>query len=193
MAEPIGASGRFLNTDLSASLKSTEDSALEAESAFKAAMRHLAGGVSIVTVAAGRDRGGLTATSLVSLSAEPPSLLVSVRQDAASLPLMRRSGLFAVSILGHAHEHLAERFAGRTGVRGAERFSGAEWIGRPGFPPVLADALASFECEVEELIDRFTHTIVIGRVTGSRVPSSAGNGALVYWRASFDSVGGLKE
>ncbi len=165
----------------------------DGEAAFKAAMRHLAGGVSIVTVAAGEERGGLTATSLVSLSADPPSLLISVKQNASSMPLMRQSGRFAVSILGHGHEALADRFAGRDGARGAERFLGAEWIGRAGYPPVLADALASFECEVEEMIDRFSHTIVIGRVTESRVPPVSGDGALLYWRAAYDKVGIIEE
>lgn len=42
---------------------------------FKAAMRLLAGGVVVVTVGAGDERTGFTATSVVSLSAEPPSTL----------------------------------------------------------------------------------------------------------------------
>lgn len=163
-----------------------------AADAFKAAMRHLAGGVSIVTVADGEERGGLTATSMVSLSADPPSLLVAVASGASSLPLMRRSGRFAVSILGHRHGFVADRFAGRDGRRGAARFEGAEWIGKPGSPLVLADALASFECELDEMMDRFSHTIIIGRVTESRVPAADGSGALVYWRAAYDRVGALE-
>ena len=163
------------------------------EAAFKAAMRHLAGGVVIVTAADESERGGLTATSLVSLSADPPSLLLSVKQNASSLPLIRRSGRFAVSLLGHEHQPIADRFSGRDGLHGAARFGGAEWIGRQGYPPVLADALASFECEVEEMMDRFSHTIIIGRVTESRVPPASGDGALVYWRASYDTLGILKD
>ena len=162
-----------------------------AADAFKAAMRHLAGGVSIVTVAAGEEKGGLTATSMVSLSAEPPSLLVAVASNASSLPLMRRSGRFAVSVLGHRHGFIADRFAGRDGRRGAARFEGADWIGRPGHPAVLADALASFECELDEMMERFSHTIIIGKVTESRVPAEDGSGALVYWRAAYDRVGVL--
>ncbi len=163
-----------------------------APDAFKAAMRHLVGGVSVVTVADGDDKGGLTATSMVSLSADPPSLLVNVAQGASSLPLMRRSGRFAVSILGHRHRAIADRFAGRDGMRGAARFEGARWIGRSGYPLVLADALASFECEVEEMLDRFSHTIIIGRVLESRAPAEDGSGALVYWRASYDGIGVLE-
>lgn len=160
------------------------------QAAFKEAMRHLVGGVSIVSVALGEERGGLAATSVTSLSAEPPSLIVCVKQSASVMPLLRRAGRFGVSVLGHDQQHIADRFAGRGGAKGADRFAGAEWIGRAGYPPVIADALASFECEVDEMLDRFSHTIVIGRVTESR--ATGGDGALVYWRASYDRVGLLR-
>jgi flavin reductase (DIM6/NTAB) family NADH-FMN oxidoreductase RutF len=155
-------------------------------STFKSAMRQLAGGVSIITTGEGEERGGLTATSVTSLSAEPPSLLVSVRQDASGMPLLRKTGRFAVSVLAHDHQHIADRFAGRDGSKGAERFAGALWLARDGYPAVLADALASFECDVEDLIERFSHTIVIGRVTQSHV--LGGEAALVYWRGAYGRV-----
>ena len=157
------------------------------QQAFKTAMRQLAGGVCIVTAALGSERGGLAATSVTSFSAEPPSLLVCVNQKASAMPLLRRSGRFAVSVLGHAHQSIADRFAGRDGSRGAARFAGSNWIGRPGYPQVLADAIASFECEIEDMIDRFSHTVIIGRVTRSR--AFGGDGALVYWRAGYEKLG----
>jgi flavin reductase (DIM6/NTAB) family NADH-FMN oxidoreductase RutF len=155
--------------------------------AFRAAMRHLVGGVSIITVGSGAARSGLTATSVTSLSADPPSLIVCVRRSASGMPLLKSHGRFGVSILGHDHQDIADRFAGRNGSQGADRFAAGDWIGRPGYPPVLANALASFECEVEDMIDKFSHTIVIGRVTESR--AFGGDGALVYWRAAYGRVG----
>ena len=151
--------------------------------AFKAAMRHLVGGVSIVTMAFDGKRGGLAATSVTSLSAEPPSLIVCIKQSSSALPLLRQGGRFGVSILGHDHQAIADRFAGVDGSKGEERFAGADWLGGPDTAPVLANALASFACEVEETIDRFSHTIVIGRVIESR--ARGGDAALVYWRAAY--------
>ncbi|WP_158811728.1 flavin reductase family protein [Beijerinckia sp. L45] len=154
---------------------------------FRAAMRHLVGGVSIITVGGGAERGGLTATSVTSLSADPPSLLVCVKQSASGLPLLKSHGRFGVSILGHEHQAIADRFAGRDGSQGADRFAGGDWIGGSDYPPVLANALASFECDVEDLVDRFSHTIVIGRVRETR--AFGGDGALVYWRAGYNRLG----
>ncbi len=159
--------------------------AMSERDAFRAAMRHLVGGVSIVTVASGTERGGLAATSLTSLSADPPSLIVCVKRSASAMPLLRATGRFGVSVLGHDHEHVADRFSGRDGSQGADRFAGAEWIEADG-TLVLADALASFACEVEDVIERFSHAIVIGRVTASR--ALGGDGALVYWRAAYARV-----
>ena len=47
---------------------------------FRDAMRQLASGVCVVTLGAGDERKGLTATSVSSLSAEPPTLLVCVNR-----------------------------------------------------------------------------------------------------------------
>ena len=122
----------------------------------------------------------------VAASRPPPRPPAALAGRAAALPLLRGSGRFGISILGHAHQRLADRFSGRDGSHGADRFTDAQWLEAPGHAPVLADALASFECEVEEVIERFSHAIVIGRVNLSRV--AGGDGALVYWRAAYGTL-----
>ena len=52
---------------------------------------------------------------------------------------------------------------------------------------VVADALAALECEVEEIVERNTHAIVIGRVKHAAAASSGG--ALVYWRGAYEQLG----
>ena len=54
----------------------------------------------------------------------------------------------------------------------------------PSGAPLLRDSLAAFDCEVEDVIERHTHAIVIGRVR--RVASRQQGGALVYWRGAYD-------
>jgi flavin reductase (DIM6/NTAB) family NADH-FMN oxidoreductase RutF len=65
---------------------------------FRGAMRHLTGGVSVITVGRGKDVSGMTVTSVTSLSVDPPTLLVSINRDASSFPLIRRYGAFGVNI-----------------------------------------------------------------------------------------------
>src|SRR5262249_1588021 len=150
---------------------------------FRRAMRHLVGGVSIITVGQGRDITGMTVTSVTSLSVEPPALVVSINRSASSWPLMKRNGFFGVSILKADQIGIAERFAGKDGVNGADRFAGAEWITRMSGVPLLADALAAIDCEVEHIVERHSHAIVIGRPLDIRL--SEQGAALAYWHGQY--------
>jgi len=154
---------------------------------FRLAMRQLAGGVSLVTTGRGADRNGLTATSVTSLSMQPASLLVCINRDCSVLPVLRDHGAFGVNLLGAAHRELADRFAGRHGLRGAERYAGVDWIELVTGAPLLADALAAIDCTVDSVIDWHSHALVIGRVAA--VHLGGGPQALVYWRGQYSDVG----
>jgi flavin reductase (DIM6/NTAB) family NADH-FMN oxidoreductase RutF len=153
---------------------------------FRNAMRRLTGGVSVITAGRGRDITGMTVTSVASLSIEPAALIVSVNRDASSWPLIRRHGFFGVNILNADQLDIAERFAGKDGLKGAARFAGAEWFTRASGVPLLAGALAAIDCEVEEVVERHSHAIVIGRVLDLKVsPRSA---ALAYWHGQYLAI-----
>src|SRR5258708_15216206 len=146
---------------------------------FRQAMRHLVGGVNIITVGRGRDIKGMTVTSVASLSVDPPSLIVSINRSASSWPLLKRYGFFGVNILASDQIGVAERFAGKDGLKGAERFAGAEWNVRASGVPLLVGALAAIDCEVEEIVERHSHAIVIGRVLDVKVATRTA--ALASW------------
>src|SRR5215216_5948080 len=97
---------------------------------FRKAMRQLTGGVSVITTGRGRDISGMTVTSVSSLSVDPPTLIVSINRGASSWPLLQRYGFFGVNILTSDQIEVAERFTGKDGFKGADRFSGAEWTTR---------------------------------------------------------------
>jgi flavin reductase (DIM6/NTAB) family NADH-FMN oxidoreductase RutF len=149
------------------------------DDAFRVAMREFASGVTIV--AAGRDekRNGCTATSICSLSIEPPSLIVCLARSSATLATIRATGVFGLSMLGERHAALADRFAGRGGLHGAARFEGGEWTALATGAPLLQGAVAVIDCEVEETIERHTHAIVIGKVAAAR---ALGGQPLLHWR-----------
>jgi flavin reductase (DIM6/NTAB) family NADH-FMN oxidoreductase RutF len=151
--------------------------------AFRLAMREFASGVAVVTTQRGEQWSGCTATSLCSLSLDPPSLIVCIALDSSTLAALRSSKTFGVNFLAGPHEDLAARFSGRGGVRGAARFAGTEWMTLVTGAPLLRDALACIDCTVEEVLERHTHAIVIGRVAA--VCSAAGASALVHWRSQF--------
>lgn len=153
------------------------------EDAFRLAMRQLAGGVCAISVGEGADRSGLIATSVTSLSASPPTLLVCINRTGSCIPLIQRFKSFGVSVLSHRHKFLAEHFSGRHGAKGPERFANGDWRTGATGAPILDDALVALDCSVEEMIERHSHIIVIGRVEG--ITQVREEEALAYMRGAY--------
>jgi flavin reductase (DIM6/NTAB) family NADH-FMN oxidoreductase RutF len=128
----------------------------------------------------------MTVTSVSSLSVDPPALIVSINREASSWLLLKRYGGFGVNILTSDQIDIAERFTGKDGLKGADRFAGAEWATRASGSPLLVDALAAIDCEVEDIIERHSHAIVIGRVLDVMV--SARSAALAYWHGRYVAI-----
>ena len=153
---------------------------------FRGAMRHLTGGVSVVTAGRGKDITGMTVTSVSSLSVDPPTLIVSINRESSSWPLLKRHGFFGVNILTADQLDVAERFSGKGGLKGADRFVGAPWTTGVSGVPLLEGALAAIECEVEDIVERHSHAIVIGRVLKLHVSSRTA--ALAYWQGQYVAI-----
>jgi flavin reductase (DIM6/NTAB) family NADH-FMN oxidoreductase RutF len=151
------------------------------EAAIRAAARHLATGVAVVTWDAGDLRAGLTATSVSLLSAEPATLLVALGRPPAA-NAFAQSGRFAVNVLGGDQREIAEQFAGFDHTTGEVR-----WLALADDLPCLADCAAVFECEAEETIERHGGAIVVARVRSALI--GGGSGALVRWRGVYDQLG----
>lgn len=153
---------------------------------FRSSMRNFATSVTVVSVGAGSEASGFTATSVISLSVDTPTLLVSINRSSANWPLVQRSRRFAVNILSSAHVDIAETFAGRRGLKGHDRYIDPRWQQGPGRVPHLRDALAVIECELEEAIQRYSHAILIGRVVS--VVSDNSRCPLVYWQGGYSQL-----
>ena len=153
---------------------------------FRGAMRHLTGGVSVITAGRGQDISGMTVTSVTSLSVDPPTLIVSVNREASSWPLLKRHGFFGVNILTADQLDVAERFAGKDGLKGADRFTGAQWTTRVSGVPLLVGALSAIDCEAEDIIERHSHALVVGRVLD--IQTSQRTAALAYWQGRYVAI-----
>jgi flavin reductase (DIM6/NTAB) family NADH-FMN oxidoreductase RutF len=153
---------------------------------FRRAMRHLTGGVSVVTAGRGKDITGMTVTSVSSLSVDPPTLIVSINRESSSWPLLKRYGFFGVNILTSDQIDVAERFTGKGGLKGADRFAGAQWTTRISGAPLLVGALSAIDCEAEDIIERHSHAVVVGRVLDIR--TSGRTAALAYWQGQYVEI-----
>ena len=133
--------------------------------AFKKGMRHLAASVTLITTCEGKSRGGLTATAVCSVSAEPPQILVCVNKSASAHDPIGKAGFFCVNILAPDHRKIAERFAGMDGVEGDARFADmGDWSTLTTGAPVLKGCPVSFDCRLVSEVSAGTHTIYIGQI-----------------------------
>jgi flavin reductase (DIM6/NTAB) family NADH-FMN oxidoreductase RutF len=150
------------------------------------ALRQLPRAVSVVTFQQGADWLGVTATSLSSLSVDPPTILLSF-DCAASLSPTAPKAPFGVSVLAASHAEIADRFRRGALVEARPDDFEGRWVTAASGVVVRSDAVAALECESEEIIDRHGRAIVIGRIRN--VFKIGGAGALVYWRGAYNSIG----
>ena len=151
------------------------------EIAFREAIAHFATGVTIVTTTHEGRPGGMTASAVCSLSLDPVLLLVCIDNRLATHQAVDSSRRFAVNVLGEADEALAQRFA----RRGEDRFAGVPVI-EGSDPPLLAQAIASFVCEVQERVPGGDHSIFVGRVLSCA--ATPGCRPLLYYRSAFGTL-----
>ncbi|WP_062436321.1 flavin reductase family protein [Herbidospora daliensis] len=146
---------------------------------FRSAFRRHAAGVAVVTTA---GPVGFTATSLASVSMEPPLVTFGIGLGSSSWPAIRDRDSFVVHILSESQRDLAALFA----RSGAERF-GVEtpWTTLPTGEPVIGGVAAWLRCEIRERFVAGDHRLVVGLVTeGETIP---GRRPLLYHDGAFGS------
>ena len=164
------------------------DHLAETTANFIAAMGAAATGVTVITTEGLAGRFGLTVSAVSSVSAEPPMLLCCVNRKSPAVAAMEQNGRFAVNMLGSNNREVAEVFAGRPKSGKAYDFERHAWEKGSTGQPVLSDATASFECEIECSQDAGSHRIFIGRVVNATRNSAE---PLVYCNRAFGRVAEL--
>ena len=151
--------------------------------AHRGGMRNFAAGVTIITTAHGGERAGLTATAMVSVTAEPPRLMVFVNKNVVAADIILRRGALGVNVLAGDQEEVSKAFAGMIpDVRGEARFNFGEWGTLITGVPVLAGALAVFDTRVIKVTEESTHYACLCEVLATR--ETAGT-PLLYFNGAF--------
>ncbi|MCX5198720.1 flavin reductase family protein [Streptomyces sp. NBC_00249] len=160
---------------------------------FRDAMSRLAAGVCLITaneppLSAGGGRGedvGMTATAFMSVSLEPPLVLVSVREGSRMDDLLAEQPLWAVSVLADSQVQVASRFAMKNRISDRLLFEDVPYVrGAVSGAPLLTGALATLECRTQSRVEAGDHTLVIGHVLTATQPSPD-TPPLTYFRGRY--------
>ncbi|MER8067498.1 flavin reductase family protein [Streptomyces sp. NPDC094034] len=164
---------------------------------FRAALARLASGVVLVTaheppLSATGPRGedaGMTATAFMSVSLDPPLVLVSVRNGSRMDDLLLEQPLWAASLLSESQRHVAGRFAMKGRISDRLLFEDIPYRrGEVSGALLIGGSLAVLECRTEQRIEAGDHTLVIGRVLTAELPSAEG-GPLMYFKGRYRQLG----
>jgi flavin reductase (DIM6/NTAB) family NADH-FMN oxidoreductase RutF len=128
---------------------------------FKLAMRRLAATVTVITAGHAKERSGMTASAVTSLSANPPCLVVCVNKSASFHPVITAHDHFCINILGAGHHDISAAFGG--GKSAEDRFTLGDWQDRHGIA-YLKDAQANIFCRRANVFEHATHAIIVGEV-----------------------------
>ncbi|MFS8199819.1 flavin reductase family protein [Streptomyces sp. CWNU-52B] len=152
---------------------------------LRSAFRQHAAGVAVITARGDDGPVGFTATSLASVSAEPPLVSFGIGTGASSWPAVSRTDHVGVHVLGEHQRELAATFA----RSGADRFGEpTAWREGPEGVPVLDDVLAWLVCRIVTRVPAGDHRIVLAEVLLGD-PAGAGR-PLLYHQGRFN---GLRE
>jgi flavin reductase (DIM6/NTAB) family NADH-FMN oxidoreductase RutF len=123
-------------------------------------MRFFASAVTVTTGAL--DSGelfGLTISAFISVSLDPPLVLVSIRNESAAKDLLVRAKRYCVNILAADQQSIAEKFslAGEAG-----RFQNLDFYFGKGGSPIIKGCIGFIDCKLVEAVKAGDHTLMIG-------------------------------
>lgn len=169
---------------------------------FRSALGQFASGVTVVTAVdpgvpgpdtgsvAGGEDVAMTATAFVSVSLDPPLVMVSVGEGSRMYDLLAHQDEWAVSVLNEDQVHVSSRFAIRGRVSDRLLFEDLpRHRGAATGAVILDGALSAVECRTQQRVQAGDHTLVIGLVVGvEHPPDGHPTGPLLHFRGQYRAM-----
>jgi flavin reductase (DIM6/NTAB) family NADH-FMN oxidoreductase RutF len=156
----------------------------EAHADLRSLMRRVASTVAVITARGEDGDAGITATSVASVSLDPPSILVCVNKATRLHAAVLHSRRFRVNYLSQSQEIVAHAFGG---PHDGDRFECGEWERNLPFGPKLFSALGDVPCTLSQATECGTHTVFIGTVQTAAMQAGA---PLLYCNGEYASLTG---
>jgi flavin reductase (DIM6/NTAB) family NADH-FMN oxidoreductase RutF len=154
---------------------------------FRAALSSMAHTVGVVAARRGEERIGRTVTSMLSLSATPPAILISIDMVSRLADFVVKTGGFSLQLLADDQQDVANAFAGQ--VVAEHRFGVGSWGEWPSGQPMLAGAVSVLDCELIGSIETGTHVLFAGAIVDAETPG--GRSPLLWQQHAYHTLGGV--
>jgi flavin reductase (DIM6/NTAB) family NADH-FMN oxidoreductase RutF len=144
-------------------------------------MARLPAGVVVISARVHDEFRGLTASSLISISLEPPMVLAGLERESATRVAILETRAFNVSLLTRSQEFIADRLAGRAPAIDPQWQTLPHRLGVNGIPLVEGCA-AWLECRLVQVHPAGDHDICVGEVTAAAIGTGD---PLILWDRTF--------
>lgn len=142
----------------------------ELQTGLKQVMRVFPQGVTVVTTRTEEGPKGITVSSFISVSLDPPLVLVSIARSSQLHDIFKAAKAYAVNFLADDQRSVSDRFAGRTQAR--DRFDGLKFNPGVTASPIIEGVRAVIECTSWKAYDGGDHSIFVGEVVAAKTYNS---------------------
>ncbi|MBR0873608.1 flavin reductase [Bradyrhizobium tropiciagri] len=151
---------------------------------FRAAMRRMVGGVTVIATRHAGRPWGMTVSAFTPVCMDPPTLLVCVNSRTVTASDISRDGRFAVNLLSEAQLHVSQLCS----AAGSDKYVDDHVVPAALIPsrvamPILRDSIVSFDCRVAEVRVVGSHNIVIATIESILAPTA--RGPLLYGEGKY--------
>jgi len=149
--------------------------------------RKFATGVTVVTATdfAGQPRG-LAVNAYMSLSLDPPLVVVCVQKTSSTYPSLFQSSHLGINIIANTQRAVVDKFASKVD----DKFANLDWHRGPAGSPLIRGSAASIEAEIKERFRAKTHVVIVARVSHLEV---SGVDPMIYKAGKFYDGASLTE
>lgn len=147
---------------------------------FRAAMGRFASGVTVVSYLRDGRPAGMTANAFLSVSMDPPLVLVSVRRSSQLVERVPLGSRYGVNFLAESQKAMSPHFGGRPGEGLAVPF--IEVAGTP----LIAGSLAHVVAQVVDIHPAGDHLLLIGQVM--HLALGTDRQPLIYYSGAYKQI-----
>jgi flavin reductase (DIM6/NTAB) family NADH-FMN oxidoreductase RutF len=153
------------------------------EASLREAFGHFPSGVIAIAAEVEGIRVGLTASTFVPVSLDPPLVSFCVQNTSTTWPKLKDLPRLGISVLGESHDEAARALAARTG----DRFGGLKTVSTENGAVFIDGTSVWLESTIHQLVKAGDHTIVILRVNDITVHPDVA--PIVFHRSMFRRLG----
>ena len=147
---------------------------------FLTTMRSITSTVNVITATNDYEKHAMTATSVASLSLEPPAMIICVNKEASIHNILKKDKKFVINVLSNKQQNLSVLCSNPE--KEQSRFKDESWVHEEDII-LNTDSVSNIICKCTSIMDHTTHSIFCGDVVEVKINNQ--EGVLLYGSGGY--------